>query len=371
VQNDILKEFFARGACVFPVEPSLRIVADTFDYCAKVMPRANPISVCGYHIRESGATAVQEMAFAIGDAMEYVRRAVDRGIDIDSFAPRISWNLGAFMNLFEEVAKYRASRRLWARIMRERFGARDERSWRFLWFAGTCGSTYSARQPLNNVVRGTVEAIALVLGGVQSFTVNTWQEAYRIPDEDAMLLALRTQQILAHEAGLADTADPLAGSYYVESLTDEYERRISELIDHIDARGGMARCIESGYVQRLVLDEAYRDQRAVDAGQRLIVGENIFRTDDDEAAPTSLLEHNNEQALLEQLERLDQVRSGRDDGAVQRALARLKDTAARPDENIMPATTECVRVYATVGEIFDALRDVFGSYEEPLAAIFG
>jgi methylmalonyl-CoA mutase N-terminal domain/subunit len=370
VQNDILKEFFARGACVFPVEPSLRIVADTFDYCAKVMPRANPISVCGYHIRESGATAVQEMAFAIGDAMEYVRRAVDRGIDIDSFAPRISWNLGAFMNLFEEVAKYRASRRLWARIMRERFGARDERSWRFLWFAGTCGSTYSARQPLNNVVRGTVEAMALVLGGVQSFTVNTWQEAFRIPDEDAMLLALRTQQILAYESGIADTADPLAGSYYVESLTDEYERRITELIDDIDDRGGMARCIESGYVQRLVLDEAYRDQLAVDSGERLIVGENAFQTADDDT-PVSLFEHNDQQALREQLDRLERVRRERDERAVRRAISRLKDAASRPDANIMPATTECVRAYATIGEIFDALRDVFGVYEEPLSAILG
>ena len=224
------------------------------------------------------------MAFAISNAIEYVDRAIQRGIDVDAFAPRISWNLGAFMNLFEEVAKYHASRRLWARIMRERFGALDERSWRFLWFAGTCGSTYSARQPLNNVVRGTVEAIALVLGGVQSFTVNTWQEAYRIPDEDAMLLALRTQQILGYEAGIADTADPLAGSYYVEALTDEYEERICGLIGEIDARGGMARCIQSGYVQQLVLEEAYRDQRAVDSGERLIVGENIFETDDDPRA---------------------------------------------------------------------------------------
>ncbi|MEX0664256.1 MAG: methylmalonyl-CoA mutase family protein [Acidimicrobiia bacterium] len=369
VQNDILKEFFARGACVFPVEPSLRIVADTFAYCSKVMPKANPISVCGYHIRESGANAVQEMGFAISNAIEYVNRAIERGIPVDAFAPRISWNLGAFMNLFEEVAKYRASRRLWARIMRERFGATDERSWRFLWFAGTCGSTYSARQPLNNVVRGTVEAIALVLGGVQSFTVNTWQEAYRIPDEEAMLLALRTQQILGYEAGLADTADPLAGSYYVEALTDEYEERIRELIDDIDERGGMASCIESGYVQRLVLDEAYRDQRAVESGERLIVGENIFETDDAQA-PTSLFEYN-EGALAEQLERLDHVRNSRDDQAVKQSLARLKDVAANPDENIMPATIECVRNYATVGEIFDALRDVFGVYREPIAAIFG
>ncbi len=368
VQNDILKEFFARGACVFPVEPSLRIVADTFAYCSKVMPKANPISVCGYHIRESGATAVQEMAFAISNAIEYVNRAIQRGIDVDAFAPRISWNLGAFMNLFEEVAKYRASRRLWARIMRERFGALDERSWRFLWFAGTCGSTYSARQPLNNVVRGTVEAIALVLGGVQSFTVNTWQEAYRIPDEDAMLLALRTQQILGYEAGIADTADPLAGSYYVEALTDEYEERISGLIGEIDARGGMARCIQSGYVQQLVLEEAYRDQRAVDSGERLIVGENIFETDDDRA-PTSLFAYNDD-AMTEQVERLNEVRGSRNDNEVKKALGHLKDAAAETDENIMPATVACVRAYATVGEIFDTLRDVFGTYQEPIAEIF-
>src|SRR5437588_600073 len=246
VQNDILKEFFARGACIYPVEPSLRLVADSFQYCSKVMPLANPISVCGYHIRQSGATAVQEMAFAISDAIEYTRRALDRGLAIDEFAPRISWNIGAFMNFFEEVAKYRASRRIWARLMRERFGARDPRSWRFLWFAGTCGSTFSHRQPLNNIVRATVETLALVLGGVQSLTVNTWQEAFEIPDQEAMLTALRTQQIVAYESGVADTVDPLAGSYFVESLTDEYERRILDLMDEVERRGGRRAGLEDG-----------------------------------------------------------------------------------------------------------------------------
>src|SRR5919108_154435 len=273
VQNDILKEFFARGACVFPVEPSLRLVADTFQYCSRTMPRANPISVCGYHIRESGATAVQEMAFAISNALEYVDRALARGLAIDEFAPRISWNLGAFMNVFEEVAKYRASRRLWARLMRERYGAQDPRSWRFLWFAGTCGSTFSHRQPMNNIVRATVETMALVLGGLQSLTVNTWQEAFEIPDQEAMLTALRTQQVVAYESGVADTADPLAGSYYVEALTDEYERRILELMDEVERRGGMARCVESGWVQQQVLRESYRHSREVETGERLVVGE--------------------------------------------------------------------------------------------------
>ncbi len=364
VQNDILKEFFARGACVFPVEPSLRIVADTFEYCSEMMPRANPISVCGYHIRESGATAVQEMAFAISNAIEYIERALQRGLDIDSFAPRISWNLGAFMNLFEEVAKYRASRRIWARLMKERYGAKDPRSWRFLWFAGTCGSTFSHKQPLNNIVRATVETLALVLGGVQSLTVNTWQEAFEIPDEQAMLTALRTQQIIAHETGVADTADPLAGSYFVESLTDEYERRILELMDDVARRGGMARSIESGHIARVVLDEAYKHAAAVEAGERQIVGENIF-TQTDEQTPTGLFTLD-PGARAEQTRRLADVRANRDEEAVAAAIASLENAARDPETNIMPATVECVRAYATIGEIFSTLRAEFGEYQEPL-----
>ncbi|MDR0359698.1 MAG: methylmalonyl-CoA mutase family protein [bacterium] len=368
VQNDILKEFFARGACVFPVEPSLRLVADTFEYCSRTMPRANPISVCGYHIRESGATAVQEMAFAISNALEYVDRALARGLAIDEFAPRISWNLGAFMNVFEEVAKYRASRRLWARLMRERYGAQDPRSWRFLWFAGTCGSTFSHRQPMNNVVRATIETMALVLGGLQSLTVNTWQEAYEIPDQDAMLLALRTQQIVAHESGIADTADPLAGSYLVESLTDEYERRIVELMDEVAGRGGMARAIESGWVQEQVLQEAYRHSMAVESGERKVVGENCFTTAD-EPPPTRLYQHE-PKALDEQLARLEAVRTRRSEAEVARTLARLREAASGGAENLMPPTVECVRAYATVGEIMGCLRDVYGTFQEPVD-IFG
>lgn len=368
VQNDILKEFFARGACVFPVEPSLRLVADTFEYCSRTMPRANPISVCGYHIRESGATAVQEMAFAISDALEYVDRALARGLAIDEFAPRISWNLGAFMNVFEEVAKYRASRRLWARLMRERYGAQDPRSWRFLWFAGTCGSTFSHRQPMNNVVRATIETMALVMGGLQSLTVNTWQEAYEIPDQEAMLLALRTQQIVAHESGIADTADPLAGSYLVESLTDEYERRIVELMDEVARRGGMARAIESGWVQEQVLQEAYRHSMAVESGERKVVGENCFTTAD-EPPPTRLYQHE-PKALDEQLARLEEVRARRSEPEVARTLARLREAASSGTENLMPPTVECVRAYASVGEIMGCLRDVFGTFQEPVD-IFG
>ncbi len=364
VQNDILKEFFARGACVFPVEPSLRIVADTFAFCTDEMPRANPISVCGYHIRESGATAVQEMAFAISNAIEYIDRALERGLDIDSFAPRISWNLGAFMNLFEEVAKYRASRRIWARLVRERYGAQDPRSWRFLWFAGTCGSTFSHKQPLNNIVRATVETLALVLGGVQSLTVNTWQEAFEIPDQSAMLTALRTQQIIAHESGVADTADPLAGSYFVESLTDEYERRILELMDDVAKRGGMAMAIESGHIARVILDEAYKHTAAVEAGERTIVGENMF-AQEDEHTPTGLFEHD-QGAQAEQARRLAAVRANRDDQAVASDLESLEVAARDPETNIMPATVDCVRAYATIGEIFTTLRAVFGEYQEPL-----
>lgn len=364
VQNDILKEFVARGACVFPVEPSLRLVADTFSYCSQTMPKANPISVCSYHIRESGATAVQEMAFAIGNAIEYVERALARGLDIDAFAPRISWNLGTFMNVFEEVAKFRASRRIWARLVRERFGAKNPRSELFLWFGGTCGSTFSRRQPRNNIVRATVETMAAALGGMQSYTVNTWQEAFAIPDQEAMLLALRTQQIIAYEAGVADTADPLAGSYYVEALTDEYERRILALLDEVERRGGMAAGIEDGWVGQEILRESYRHSREVEAGIRPVVGENIFELDDD-APPTGLFEHD-ETVVDEQVARLAETRDRRDDGEVRRTLAALKDAAADPDENLMPPTVECVRAYATIGEIFAALRDVFGEFEEPL-----
>jgi methylmalonyl-CoA mutase, N-terminal domain len=368
VQNDILKEFFARGACVFPVEPSLRLVADTFEYCSKVMPRANPISVCGYHIRESGATAVQEMGFAISNAIEYIDRALQRGIAIDAFAPRISWNLGAFMNFFEEIAKYRASRRIWARLMRETYGAQDPRSWRFLWFAGTCGSTFSHRQPLNNIVRATVETMALVLGGLQSLTVNTWQEAYEIPDQEAMLTALRTQQVVAYESGIADTADPLAGSYYVESLTDEYERRILALMAEVKERGGMARCVESGWVQQQVLEEAYKHSMAVESGERLVVGENIFESAD-EPPPTRLYQHD-PAVFEEQIARLQEVRSKRDGAAVDSALSALRSAARRPSQNLMPPTVDCVRAYCTIGEIMGVLREEFGTFSEPLD-IFG
>jgi methylmalonyl-CoA mutase, N-terminal domain len=368
VQNDILKEFFARGACIYPVEPSLRLVADTFEYCAEVMPRANPISVCSYHIRESGSTAVQEMAFAIGNAIEYVHRALDRGLDIDAFAPRISWNLGTFMNLFEEVAKYRASRRIWARTVRERFGAQNPRSLLFLWFGGTCGSTFSHRQPMNNIVRATIETLAAALGGMQSYTVNTWQEAFSIPDQDAMLLALRTQQIIAHESGVPDTADPLAGSYYVEWLTDEYERRIVALLEEIDERGGMARCVESGWVAEDVLRESYRHAREVAEGKRLVVGENIYATDD-ERPPTELFTYD-ERVVERQIGKLAEVKANRDGALVRKSLAALRSAAADERENLMPYTVDCVRAYATVGEICGTLREVFGTYEEPLG-IFG
>lgn len=364
VQNDILKEYFARGACIFPVEPSLRIVADTFEYCAKVMPKANPISVCSYHIRDSGSTAVQEMAFAVSNALEYVDRAIARGQSIDDFAPRISWNIGAFMNLFEEVAKYRATRRIWARLMRERYGAMDERSWRFLWFAGTCGSTFSHRQPLNNIVRGTIETLALALGGVQALTVNTWQEAYDIPDQDAMITALRTQQIVAYESGVADTVDPLAGSYYVEALTNEMEERILALMDQVRDLGGMAKAIESGWVAREILQESYKHQLAVESGERPIVGENIFVTDTDDL-PSRMFQPSGK-AREEQLIRLARVKRERDAVKVAETLANLRRVAIDTDANLMYATLDAVRAYATVGEIFDVLRDVFGIYKEPL-----
>src|SRR5438067_632041 len=294
--------------------------------------------------------------------------ALDRGLDIDEFAPRISWNIGAFMNFFEEVAKYRASRRIWARLMRERFGARDARSWRFLWFAGTCGSTFSHKQPLNNIVRATVETMALVLSGVQSLTVNTWQEAFEIPDQDAMMTALRTQQVIAYESGVADTVDPLAGCYFVESLTAEYERRILALMAEVKERGGMARGIEWGWVQQQVLEEAYRHSMAVESGERLIVGENIFQSAD-EPPPIRLYQHD-PAVLEEQVRRLQEVRARRDGAAVGRALDALRSAARRPDQNLMPATVECVRAYCTIGEIMGVLRDEFGTFQEPLD-IFG
>ncbi len=362
VQNDILKEYVSRGAFIFPVGPAMRMIGDVFEYCAKEMPRFNPVSICGYHIREGGATAVQEIAICFANAIAYIENALQRGLSIDAFAPRLSFNLAAFMDLFEEVAKFRAARRLWARLLRDRFGAQDPRSWRFTWFAGTAGSTFTARQPENNIIRATIETLAIVLGGCQALTVNTKDEGHAIPTEESLRLALRTQQIVAYESGVVNTADPLGGRYFVEALTNQMEQEIEKAMAEIERRGGVVRCIEEGYIQRLLLEEAYKHARAVEKGERKIVGENCFVIAEE---PPRHLHQPDPTAVQEQLARLADLKARRDNRRAAAALAHLR-AAAQGTENIMPATLECVRAYATVGEMSGVLREVFGEFREPV-----
>lgn len=362
VQNDILKEYFARGAYIFPLRPSMKMVGDTFEFCSQKMPKFVPLSVCGYHIRESGADAVQEIAYAFCNAAAYIENAVQRGLDIDSFAPRISFNLAAHMDLFEEVAKFRAARRLWAKLLKERFGAKDPRSWKFLYFAGTGGSTYTAQQPDNNIIRGTLETLAIVLGGCQALTVNTKDEGHAIPTAEASLTALRTQQVIALESGVANTVDPLGGSWYVESLTDAMEREMVKVMEDVESKGGMIKCIEDGYVQRNILKNALQIQRDIETGKKPLIGVNTLTME--EAPPVNLHQWNSEHCREQQM-RLQQVKENRDEARVQKALSALKE-AAVSQENIMEATLAAVKAYATVGEMTAVLKEVYGTFREPL-----
>ena len=360
LQNDILKEYIARGTYIYPPKPSMRLVIDVFGYCSRHAPRWNTISISGYHMREAGATAVQELAFTFANAIAYVQAAVDSGLDVDDFGGRLSFFFVAQSNLLEEAAKFRAARRMWARIMRERFGAAKPRSWMLRFHTQTAGVSLTAQQPENNVVRTTVQALAAVLGGTQSLHVNSKDEALALPTEDAVQLSLRTQQILAHESGVTDTVDPLAGSYYVESLTDRLEEQATDYIAEIDRMGGAVTALEGGYQMREIHESAYRFQRRVEDKDRIVVGVNEYRTDE---PPIEKLQTIDPDETRMQVDGVVSVRRERDGAGASAALARLEDTA-RGSENTVQAIIECVEAYATVGEIADVLRGVFGEQRE-------
>ena len=361
IQNDVLKEYIARNTYIYPPEPSMRLITDVFAFCAEQTPKFNTISISGYHIREAGATAAQEIAFTLGNGIEYVQAAIDAGLDVDAFAPQLSFFFAAHNNILEEVAKFRAARRLWARIMTERFGAENPKSKQLKFHTQTAGSTLTAQQVDNNVVRVAYQALAAVLGGTQSLHTNGKDEALSIPTEESVRTALRTQQILAHESGVADTVDPLGGSYYVESLTDELAADAREILDAVDDRGGMRAAIESEWVQRQIQDVAFERQREQEQGDRIIVGVNEFTTEDGDDEQAVDIEEVSEAEVRKQRERLDAIRTERDAEAVEASLARVRE-AARGEDNLMPPLIEAVKTYATTGEIADALRDVFGEH---------
>jgi methylmalonyl-CoA mutase N-terminal domain/subunit len=360
IQNDILKEYIARGTYIYPPKPSLRLITDTFAYCAAEVPNWNTISISGYHIREAGSTAAQELAFTLADGICYVQAAIEVGLDVDKFAPRLSFFFNSHNNLLEEVAKFRAARRLWARIMRDRFGAADPRSLTLRFHTQTAGSTLTAQQPEVNVVRTTIQALAAVLGGTQSLHTNSMDEALGLPTEHAARIALRTQQVIAHESGVADTVDPLAGSYAIEELTTQLEGLATEYIDKIDAMGGMLRAIEMGYVQSEIQDAAYEYQRAVETNDALVVGVNSFRLD--EEVPMSILRVD-EQIGRDQIDRVRAVRDKRDRQEAEKALAAIEQ-AAKGTENLLPHILTAVEANVTVGEISNCLRNVWGEYRE-------
>ncbi len=361
LQNDILKEYIAQKEFLFPPEPSMRLVTDTIEFGTHFMPRWNTISISGYHIREAGATAVQELAFTLADGLTYVDHALARGLNIDEFAPRLSFFFDVHNDFFEEIAKFRAARRLWARLMRERYGAKDPRSWLLRCHAQTAGVSLTAQQPDNNIVRTSLQALAAVLGGTNSLHTNSLDEALALPTEKAALLALRTQQIIASESGVVNTVDPLGGSYFVETLTDQTEEAAMDYINRIDALGGVLACIQNGFFQREIAESAYRYQQEVDTHKRTIVGVNDYLMEEKIKVPTLYIDRVGEMAHLERLER---VRKERDQDAVKRALVALR-RVAEGTENTMPAIIEAVKTYATLGEIMDVFRSVFGDYMEP------
>jgi methylmalonyl-CoA mutase, N-terminal domain len=360
IQNDILKEFIAQKEYIYPPRPSMRLITDVFAFCAEQVPRWNTISVSGYHIREAGATAAQELAFTLRDGVEYVQYGVDAGLDVDAFAPRLSFFFNSHSDFFEEIAKYRAARRMWAHVMRDRFKATSPRSWQLRFPTQTAGVSLTAQQPYNNVVRTALQAMAAVLGGTQSLHTNSLDEALALPTEDAATLALRTQQIIAHETGVANVVDPLGGSYFVEKLTSDLEEETLAYFDTIDRMGGMVAAIEKSYPQREIAESAYRFQQAVERRDKVIVGVNDFVAAEDEPIGTLYID---ESAAERQLRKLNELRSRRDNARVQAALGALRD-GARGSANTMPLLIDAVRAYATIGEMCDALRDVWGEYEE-------
>jgi methylmalonyl-CoA mutase N-terminal domain/subunit len=357
VQNDILKEYAARGTYIYPPKPSMRLITDLFAYCGERIPRWNTISVSGYHMREAGCTAVQEVAFTLSNAIAYVRAALEAGLDIDRFAPRVSFFFACHMNFFEEVAKFRAARRMWYRIVTERFGAKDERSAMLRFHTQTGGATLTAQQPENNIVRTTLEALAAVLGGTQSLHTNSFDEALSLPTEKAVKVALRTQQIIASESGVADAADPLGGSYYLESLTNEIEQRAWEYIEKIEGMGGAVQAIESGFYQDEIHESAFRIHQGVESGDRPVVGVNAYVDPEDEIEIQTI----DEEEVLRQVGRVRRLRRERDDRAVREALAAVEETAAGTG-NLLPPMREALRARATLGEVSETLRRVFGEY---------
>ena len=363
IQNDILKEYIARGLYIYPPKFSLRLVTDIFAYCERDVPNWNTISISGYHIREAGSTAVQELGFTFANAIAYVDAALEAGLNIDSFAPRLSFFFDTHNDFLEEIAKFRAARRIWAKIAKERFGAKNPKSWMLRFHAQTAGSSLTAQQPDNNVIRVAIQALAAVLGGTQSLHTNSKDEALAIPTAEAARLALRTQQILAYETGVVNTVDPVGGSYAIEDLTDKIEAEARELLEKIDSLGGMLQAIESGWVQSQIHDAAYSYQRSIEKKERIIVGVNEFQIDEERKIPI----HVSDPALeAAQIENLSQIRATRDEQAARSALERLAN-AARGSENLMPYILESVEAYATVGEISDAFRRVHGEYQEALS----
>jgi methylmalonyl-CoA mutase N-terminal domain/subunit len=360
IQNDILKEFIAQKEYIYPPRESMRLITDVFAFCSKEVPRWNTVSVSGYHIREAGSTALQELAFTLRDGIEYVQYGIDAGLDVDDFAPRISFFFNSHSDFFEEIAKFRAARKLWAEVMRDRFHARHERSWKLRFHTQTAGVSLTAQQPYNNVVRTAVQALAAVMGGTNSLHTNSLDEALALPTAEAATLALRTQQIIAHESGVTNTVDPLGGSYFVERLTLDMERGAKEYFDVIDRMGGMVEAIEEGYPQKEVAEASYRFQEAVERREKVIVGVNDFIQDDEPRMPILYID---DSTASTQLARLEQLRATRDNDRVRRSLDALAETA-RGRGNTMYPLIECARAYATVGEMCDALRNVWGEYEE-------
>ncbi len=360
IQNDILKEYIARGLYIYPPKFSLRLITDVFGYCEQEVANWNTISISGYHIREAGATAIQELAFTFANAITYVQAALDRGMDIDSFAPRISFFFDTHNHFLEEIAKFRAARRMWGKMMRDRFGAKNPRSWMLRFHAQTAGSSLTAQQADNNVVRVTIQALAAVLGGAQSLHTNSKDEALAIPTADAARLALRTQQIIAHESGVINTVDPVGGSYAIEALTDQIENEVTQHLEKIESIGGMLAAIESGWVQGQIHESAYKYQQSIETRERIIVGVNEFRVDEEQKIPIHIGDSAIEAA---QIEGLTRTRATRDPVAVRAAIALLEE-AARGPQNLMPYILQAVEAYATVGEISDAFQRVHGEYRE-------
>lgn len=361
VQTDILKEYIAQKEWIFPPEPSLRLVTDMIEWCTAELPRMHPVSISGYHIREAGSTAAQELAFTLANGFTYIEWATARGLDVDEFAPRLSFFFNAHLDFFEEIAKYRAARRIWARELRDRFGAQDERSLRLRFHTQTAGVSLTAQQPEVNIVRTALEALAAVLGGTQSLHTNSFDEALALPTEEAVRLALRTQQVIAHETGVVNTADPLGGSYFLEALTNELERQAYEYFERIDELGGVVAAIEQNFFQREIAEASFRYQQEVEAGERVIVGVNRFLAEDDVPPPLLKIDPALER---KQVERVRALRASRDGRAVEQTLARLKEDAARPDRNLLPPIVDAAKADVTMGEMCDALREVWGVWRE-------